>query len=321
MNALSNEECWVCGYAQLVTIPDSGEIVCERCGAVISDKTVEKEWRTFLTSRAGRKRDEENRTGMPFSLARSDKGLSTIIGRTNKDAKGSKFNSSMLIAIERLRRWDSRTKVYTSTDKNLTQAFAQLDTLKDKLGLPSAVIEKTAYIYRKAQENRLVLGRSISAVLAAAVYIACRQMGIPRTLNDIAIKSNVKRKSVAKCYRQLLLGVDLKLPRVDPMKCITTIANKAKVSQKTKHHAIIIMNTVIENEISAGKDPMGLAATVIYASCIRTGEIKTQKQLADAADISDMTLRTRLKDLTNLLSCFKDLNISYHAIRRNRLPC
>jgi transcription initiation factor TFIIB len=217
----------------------------------------------------------------------------------------------MISAIERLRRWDSRIKVYTSTDKNLTQAFAQLDTLKDKLGLPSAVIEKTAYIYRKAQENRLVVGRSISALLAAAVYAACREMGIPRTLNDIARKSNVKRKSVAKYYRQLLLELDLMIPLVEPMKCITRIANKAKVSEKTKHHAINIMNTVIENELSAGKDPMGLAATVIYASCIKTGEIKTQKQLADAADISDMTLRTRLKDLKHqLLLCrFSDQNL------------
>jgi transcription initiation factor TFIIB len=299
MKALSTDECSVCGSEQLVTIPDSGEIVCEHCGAVISDKIEEKgpEWRSFTTATVGGERNDENRTGMPFSLARSDMGLSTIIGRTNKDAKGSKINSSMLPAIERLRTWDSRTQVYTSTDKNLTQAFAQLYTLKDKLGLPSAVIEKTAYIYRKAQENRLVLGRSISAVLVAAIYTACREMGIPRTLNDIATKSNVKRKSVAKCYRQLLLGLDLKIPMVDPIKCITRIANKAEITEKTKHQAINLMNIVTEIEISAGKDPMGLAATVIYASCIRTGEIKTQKEIANAADITDMTLRTRLKDL------------------------
>ena len=173
MKALSNDECSVCGSDQIVTIPDSGEIVCEHCGAVISDKIEEKgpEWRSFTTATAGREENDENRTGMPFSLARSDMGLSTIIGRTNKDASGSKINPSMLSAIERLRTCDSRTQVYTSTDKNLTQAFNQLDTLKDKLGLPSAVIEKTAYIYRKAQENRLVLGRSISAVLIAAIYI------------------------------------------------------------------------------------------------------------------------------------------------------
>jgi len=299
MKALSNDECSVCSSDQIVTIPDSGEIVCEHCGAVISDKIEEKgpEWRSFTTATVGGERNDENRTGMPFSLARSDMGLSTIIGRTNKDASGSKINPSMLSAIERLRTCDSRTQVYTSTDKNLTQAFNQLDTLKDKLGLPSAVIEKTAYIYRKAQENRLVLGRSISAVLTAAIYTVCREMGIPRTLNDIATKSNVKRKSVAKCYRQLLLGLDLKIPMVDPIKCITRIANKAEITEKTKHQAINLMYTVIKNEISAGKDPMGLAATVIYASCISTGEIKTQKEIANAADITDMTLRTRLKDL------------------------
>jgi transcription initiation factor TFIIB len=299
MKALSTDECSICGSEQLVTIPDSGEIVCEHCGVVISDKTEEKgpEWCRFAKVAVGGEGNDENRTGMPFSLARSDMGLSTIIGRTNKDAKGSKINSSMLSAIERLRTWDSRTQVYTSTDKNLTQAFAQLYTLKDKLGLPSAVIEKTAYIYRKAQENRLVLGRSISAVLVAAIYTACREMGIPRTLNDISTKSNVKRKSVAKCYRQLLLGLDLKIPMVDPIKCITRIANKAEITEKTKHQAINLMNIVTEIEISAGKDPMGLAATVIYASCIRTGEIKTQKEIANVADITDMTLRTRLKDL------------------------
>ena len=126
-------------------------------------------------------------------------------------------------------------------------------------------------------------------------------MGIPRTLNDIARKSNVKRKSVAKCYRQLLLGLDLKIPMVDPIKCIARVANKAEISEKTKHQAINLMNTVIKNEISAGKDPMGIAATVIYASCVRTGEIKTQKKLANAADITDVTLRTRLKDLKLLL--------------------
>jgi len=164
---------------------------------------------------------------MPFSLALIWDYL-LFIGRTNKDARGSKIDSSVL---SRLRRWDSRIQVYTSTDKNLTQAFAQLDTLKDKPGLPSAVIEKTAYIYRKAQDNRLVLGRSISAALVAAIYAACREMGIPRTLTEIARKSNVKRKSVAKCYRQLLLELDLMIPMADPVKCITTVANRAKVSE------------------------------------------------------------------------------------------
>jgi transcription initiation factor TFIIB len=88
---------------------------------------------------------------------------------------------------------------------------------------------------------------------------------------------------------------------VDPIKCIARVANKAEISEKTKHQAINLMNTVIKNDISAGKDPIGFAATVIYESCISTGEIKTKKELANAADITDMTLRTRLKDQKNHL--------------------
>jgi transcription initiation factor TFIIB len=107
-------------------------------------------------------------------------------------------------------------------------------------------------------------------VLAAAIYIACRQMEVPRTLDEVATTSNVKRKSIAKCYRQLLLGLDLKIPMVDPIKCIARVANKANISEKTKHQAMNLMNDVIKNGISAGKDPMGLAATVLYASCIKT---------------------------------------------------
>jgi transcription initiation factor TFIIB len=300
MNTLSNDQCCVCGSDQLVTVIDSGEIVCQHCGAVISDRTVEKgsEWRTFVTSTAGREGDDQNRAGMPFSLARSDMGLSTVIGRTNKDARGSKINSSMLY---RLRKWDSRTQVYTSTDKNLTQAFTQLDTLKDKLGLSDVIVEKTAYIFRKAEERALLRGRAISSILAAAVYIACREMGMPRTLNEIASSSNIKLRTLAMDYRLLVKKLDLKIPSVDPIICIAKIANKANLTEKTKRHAMDIMHDVIKREISAGKRPMALAASVIYLSAMDTAENKTQRDIARAAGISEFALRIRIQDLKNRL--------------------
>jgi transcription initiation factor TFIIB len=303
MNTLSSDECCICGSNQLVTIPDSGEIVCERCGIVISDKTEEKgpEWRTFVTSTASREGDDQNRTGMPYSLARSDMGLSTVIGRTNKDARGSKINSSMLSAIDRLRIWDSRTQVYTSTDKNLTQAFTQLDTLKDKLGLSDVIVEKTAYIFRKAEERALLRGRAIPSILAAAVYIACREMGMPRTLNEIASSSNIKLRTLAMDYRLLVKKLDLKIPLVDPIICIAKIANKANLTEKTKRHAMDIMYDVIKREISAGKRPMALAASVIYLSAIDTAENKTQRDIAQAAGVSEFALRIRIQDLKNRL--------------------
>jgi transcription initiation factor TFIIB len=63
-----------------------------------------------------------------------------------------------------------------------------------------------------------------------------------------------------------------------------------------------IMKEVTENEISAGKDPMGVAATVIYVSCIKTGENISQKDISNAAGITDVTLRNRFKDLKNQIA-------------------
>jgi transcription initiation factor TFIIB len=190
--------CSICDNSQrLVTDPESGEIICSNCGMVILDNVQENrpEWRTFTTT------DEVNntrsRTGMPTSLARHDKGLSTIIGRTDRDASGHTLDAAVRSTINRLMTWDFRTQTNTSTDKNLRQAFSELDRLKDKLGLPDSVIEKTAYIYRKVQERGLVRGRSISATLAVAIYIACRELGFLRILKDITAISNIKHRYIA----------------------------------------------------------------------------------------------------------------------------
>ena len=293
-------ECPICKSNNVITDPESGEIVCSKCGMVISDRIQEtrQESRTFLNTERAKDR---GRTGMPTSLARADMGLSTVIARSDKDASGYEIEPSMVSTMHRLRTWDFRTQVRTSNQRNLRFAFNELHTLKDKLGLPDAIIEKTAYIYRKAHQRGLARGRSVSALLAAAIYAVCRQMGIPRTLDDIAIISNIKRKSIAKCYRQIIFELDLKIPIIDTTKCIARVANKVNISERTKHRAIDLMNDVVKSGLSAGKDPMGLAATVVYASCIRTGEQRSQIDIANAADVTEVTIRNRFKDLKNRL--------------------
>ena len=293
---ISNPVCSICGCNQTITDTESGEIICSKCGQVISDKTEEirPEWRNFASSDGS---NDKSRIGMSTSLARHDMGLSTIIGKTDRDASGQKIDAAMRTTMERLRTWDFRTQAYTPTDRSLRQAFFQLDVLKDKLRLSDTIIEKTAYIYRKAQERGLVQGRTISGILAAAVYIACRELGTPRTLKDIAADSNVKLNEVARSYRLLYFELDLKIPIVDPLKCIAKVANKANLSEKTKRQAAEIMNNVTKREISAGKDPMGLAASVLYLSSFDTGENITQNNIASAAGVTEVTLRNRVRDL------------------------
>jgi transcription initiation factor TFIIB len=294
--------CSICNNnsGQIITDNESGEIICRNCGMVMLDNVQETrpEWRSFTTDEANNTR---SRTGMPTSLARHDKGLATIIGRTNKDASGQVLDAAMRTTMERLRTWDFRTQAHTSTDRNLRQAFSELDRLKDKLGLPDSVIEKTAYIYRKVQERGLVRGRTKSEILAAAIYIACREMGFPRILKDITAISNIRHRHIAKAYRLLIMELDLKIPLIDPIKCIIRIANNAKISEKTKRLAIDIMHDIIKSGISAGKDPMALAAAVLYLSCLKTDENKIQRYIADAAGVTDVTLRNRYKNIINQL--------------------
>ena len=294
--------CSTCNNDQTsVTDLESGEIICRNCGMVMLDNIQETrpEWRSFTTSDDAN--NTRSRTGMPLSLARHDKGLATMIGRANKDASGQVLDAAMRTTMERLRTWDFRTQAHTSTDRNLRQAFSELDRLKDKLGLPDSVIEKTAYIYRKVQERGLVRGRTKSEILAAAIYIACREMGFPRILKDITAISNIKHRYVAQAYRLLIIELDLKIPLLDPIKCIIRIANNAKISEKTRRQAINIMHDIIKKEISAGKDPMGLAAAVVYLSCLKTDEKKIQRYIADAAGVTEVTLRNRYKNIISQL--------------------
>ena len=295
--------CSICKSNSVITDPEAAEIVCSQCGMVISDKIQEtrQESGTFLNNRA----EDRRRTGMPTSLARSDMGLSTVIGWTNKDSSGHRLDEAMHSRMQRLRTWDSRTHLHTSVEKSLKQAFNELNSLKDKLGLSDVTVEKSAYIYRKAEERALLRGRAISSILAAAVYIACREMGMPRTLNEIAVSSNIHLRILAMDYRLLVKKLDLKIPLVDPIICIAKIANKVNLTEKTKRRAMDIMHDVIIREISAGKRPMAVAASVIYLSAMNTGENKTQRDIARAAGVSEFALRTRIQDLKNRLDSSK----------------
>jgi transcription initiation factor TFIIB len=262
---------------------------------VITEKSedIKSEWRAFTIE----EQDKRARTGSPTSLAKHDRGLATIISNTDRDAKGQKLDTHMHSTFKRLRTWDSRTRYRSSTDKNLWQAFSQLDILKDKLGLSDAVIEKTAYIYRKAEQRGLVRGRTISGILIAAVYIVCREMGLSRTLKDISSASNVKRKEIARYYRLLIRELDVKIPIADHMKCIVTIANKANLTEKVTRQAMNMMSEVIKKELPPGKNPMSLAAVVLYISSMKAGLNVTQRDIANAAGVTEVTLRNRIKDL------------------------
>ncbi len=276
-----------------------GEVFCSNCGFVVKEKTVETgpEWRSF----SNEEKDDRSRAGPPTSVAIHDMGLATMVGAENRDAAGKSLSGPMKSSMERMRTWDRRSQAHESADRNLRQAFGELRRLSDKLSLSEAVTEKAAYIYRKALERNLVRGRSITAIMAASLYAACRDREIPRTLKDLAAVSNVKKKDIARSYRLLLKEMDIQMPVVDPAKCVSKIASRAGMSEKTQRRALEILMRAEQIRISAGKDPMGLAASALYIACVLESEDKTQREVAEAAGVTEVTIRNRYKGLRSAL--------------------
>lgn len=284
-----------CTKGPMITDTVSGEVVCGTCGLVLIEKSEDP-------SPESRTHDMEelyakSRTGPGSSLAIHDKGLATNIGFDNRDAMGNPMSSELKRTFDRLRKWDSRSKS-TSRDLTLIQAFKMLNSLKTKLAIPDTVVEEAAYIFRKAMDAKLTKGRGIPATICASLYAACRVSDTPRTLKDIAKVGNIKRKNLARAHKILVRNLGLRQPAFNSSEFVTRISNAVGISEKTRRDALNILAKVVEKEISAGKNPMGLAASVLYLSCRINDEKIKQGDIAHAAGVTAITIRNRIANLT-----------------------
>jgi len=294
------DKCPECESKNLVHDYDSGETICGDCGLVLYEQMLDKgpEWRAFtLQEKASR-----SRVGTPTSYSIHDKGLSTTISQVDRDAFGRKLKLSTRLQMWRLRKWQIRSRVHSSIDRNLAQAMAELERLSSKVNVSPPIKEKAAVIYRKALDKALVRGRSINSIAAAALYAACRKSGIPRTLSEIAKASLVDRKDVARCYRLLVQELDVHMPITDPLAYVSKIAEKNGVSGKTQGAAIAILREAKRKRVVAGKDPKGMAAAALYIACIQHNEKIIQRDIAEAAGVTEVTIRNRYKALKRQLN-------------------
>jgi transcription initiation factor TFIIB len=303
INSYLSVLCPLCNkHTNIINDQNSGELICTICGSVIIDNTdiARSEW----SSSNIQELDFRDRTGGPTSLAKYDRGLSTVIGKVDKDASGRQIDLAMKSRISRWRTWDARSQTRDSSKRNLQTAFIHLYTMKDVLGLPESAIEKIAYLYRKIQERKLIKGRTIKGALAVASYITCRELGIPRTLKEIAKISNLKEKEIARIYRKVMFELDIKVPQVDALKEIIKIGNLCGISERAKRRAVKMMMIVRQTDIFAGKNPMGLAGAVLYLSSKAYDEEITQSKIAEVAGVTEVTLRHDLDIVIKLTEVY-----------------
>jgi transcription initiation factor TFIIB len=301
-NQLIKIGCPECGSTGLILDPEMGEYVCGHCGLVIEENlpSHEPEWRAFTTQ----ERDSKARAGTPTNYSHYDKGLSTVI-RVEKDALGRPLSPKVKQQMWRLRRWQTRSKVHASQSRNLMLAMSELQRLSDILHMPSSVHDMAAIVYRKALNEGLVRGRSIGGMVAGALYASVRFTKLPRTLKEISEASQRTSKEIARSYGVIVRNLDMRMPIDDPADYVTKVADKAKMSSDVEGLAIQLIRAAKKNYATTGKDPSGLAAAALYLSARMLKEKTTQARLAKAANVTEVTVRNRKRDLMKSLKLKK----------------
>ena len=291
-----SKACPVCNSTERFVDNSRAEVCCARCGLVLDENLIDHgpEWRAFDHEQ----RDKRTRTGAPLTYTISDKGLNTTIDWKDKDIHGHKIPERNKAQIYRLRKWNKRMRVSGAGERNLAFALSELDRDSSRLGIPRSVREDAAIIYRSAAKNKLIRGRSIEVVVASALYAACRRCNIPRTLDEIAIASNVSKKQVGKTYRFLSRELNIKLKPTSPSDYISRFASKLGLSGEVQAKAIEIINKAVDAGLSSGKGPTGVAAAALYIASLLLGERKTQKEVSEISGVTEVTIRNRYKELS-----------------------
>ncbi|MFP8952824.1 transcription initiation factor IIB [Natrialbaceae archaeon A-arb3/5] len=286
--------CTECDSDRLVESEDRGELVCDDCGLVIDGPNIDRgpEWRAFNHA----ERQNKSRVGAPTTQTMHDKGLTTQIDWKNKDAYGRSLSADKRSQMRRLRKWQERIRTKDAGERNLQFALSEIDRMASALGVPRSVREIASVIYRRALAEDLIRGRSIEGVATGCLYAACRKEGIPRSLEEFAEVSRVERKEIGRTYRYLSRSLDLGMKPVDPTEYVPRFCSKLGVSETVQTKTVEIIEVTTKKGLLSGKSPTGYAAAAIYAASLLCHEKKTQREVADVAQVTEVTIRNRYQE-------------------------
>jgi len=295
------KKCPECGSTRLIYDEQRGESVCSDCGLVVEREMIDQgqEWRTGFDDGP-----KKGRGGAPLSLQKFDKGLTTNIGETSDIYK---LGEKRIKKYSRLKKWQER--VSTSIERNLRLAMSELRKVANFLNLPNIVKEEASRIYNLVLQRGLVRGRSMESVIAACIYAACRTYNIPRTLDEIAATSDVERKEIGRTYRFITRKLAINITPSNPKDYISRFSSVLHLSPKAQNDALKILKRAELSELTSGRGPAGIAAAALYVAALLNGEKRTQREVADVAGITEVTIRNRYKELLGKLGLEEKLKI------------
>jgi len=300
----SEKTCPECDEESLRMDSQRGETVCEECGLVVEEDEIDHgpEWRAFNST----ERNEKSRVGAPTTVKMHDKGLTTSIDWQDKDAYGRSISSEKRSQMHRLRKWQERIRTKDAGERNLQFALSEMDRMASALGIPDDVREVAAVIYRRALEEDLIRGRSIEGVSTAALYAACRQKNMPRSLDEVTEVSRVEQKEISRTYRYVKKELGMHIEPADPKQYIPRFGSELGVSEGVQARARKLLDTASE-ELTSGKSPTGLAAAALYAASCVEQEKRPQREIAKVAQVTEVTIRNRYQELVEAAGWVEDV--------------
>ena len=298
-------KCPECGNKKLIRDYEKGELICGGCGLIISENIydVGPEWRAFDAEQKAKRA----RGGAPIKLTKPNKGLVTEIDQYNRDIRGTKISQKKQPQLYRMRKWHKRISISTSLERNLVIALAELDRIASSLGLPDSIKESAALLYRRAVKEELIRGRLIESVVAAVIYAICRIRGIPRTLDEISKASGIEKKEIGRAYRFLKAELKIDVPLTDPSQYVCKFAASLKLSGDVQQTSVKLIKKALKKGLISGRGPTGVAAAALYIAAAIHKEKRTQKEVADVAGVTEVTIRNRYRELKKELNLKVDL--------------
>lgn len=257
---------------------------CDACGLVTGENFIDPgpEWRTFTPGEEG----EKARTGLPESVSFEHPGTHISPRRSQQT-----LTRKQEARARRLRRTDTFQKK-SSSERRLTYALCEIRRMDSALGLPKQLRDVASAIYRRAASEDLVHGRSIEGVATAAIGLAARQAGVPRTYREIASVSRVEQDEIETLSRRLSRELRLEVEPSTPDDYLAQFCSRLDVPRATEQVAREAVRSAMRAGDHIGKNPAGFAAGAISAASNQSGRDLLQKDAANVADVSADTVRT-----------------------------
>ena len=278
-----------CGRCNSPLVTTDHEIVCSRCGVVMAEKYVDDSWDYDIGERG------TGRTGPPENPMMQS---STIIAPGNRDASGKYLKGEARDMAKRITVWDKRQK--SNGKKTLNIANTEITRLCQVLGISENIKQRGAEIFRECEQYKMMRGRTTTVFSAACLYAASREEGTSKTLTDFTNACYARRSDISAYYRLIIKTLDIKPNIMSPISYISRIGSNTipPINVQTQQRAVKLLNELNGKE---GKDPVGLAAAALYYCCCLKGWDYTQRTIALAAGITEVTIRNRIKDMLKQL--------------------